>query len=117
MNPALRLVRFVKRRVDKIHRVGFVDNWSYVCSSFNSADVGTRDDSLKEFLSHPIWIKGPSFLYEGGEEVRCPVPVTARKLLLNSEPLTSADITLQNLIEKAPNLYTLSKGAALSCCF
>ena len=26
VNPALRLVRFVKRRVDKIYRVGFVDN-------------------------------------------------------------------------------------------
>ena len=84
VNPALRLVRFVKRRIDKIYRVGFVDNWNYVCSSFNPADVGTRDDSLKGFLSHAVWIKGPSFLHEGGEEVRCPVLVTARKLLLNS---------------------------------
>ena len=80
----IRLVRFVKRRIDKIYRVEFVDNWNYVCSSFNPADVGTRDDSLKGFLSHAVWIKGPSFLHEGGEEVRCPVLVTARKLLLNS---------------------------------
>ena len=117
VNPALRLVRFVKRRVDKIHRVGFVDNWNYVCSSFNPADVGTRDDSLKGFVSHPIWIKGPSFLYEGDEEVRCPVPVTARKLLLNSRPSASTDFTLQNLIETAPNLYTLSKRAAYLVAF
>ena len=117
VNPALRLVRFVKRRVDKIHRVGFVDNWNYVCSSFNPADAGTRDDSLKGFVSHPIWIKGPSFLYEGGEEVRCPVPVTARKLLLNTEPSASTDIALQNLIETAPNLYTLSKRAAYLVAF
>ena len=117
VNPALRLVRFVKRRVDKIHQVGLVDNLNYVCSSFNPADVGTRDDSLKGFVSHPIWIKGPSFLYEGGEEVRCPVPVTARKLLLNSEPSANTDITLQNLIETAPNLYTLSKRAAYLVAF
>ena len=112
VNPALRLVRFVKRRVDKIHRVGFVNNWNYVCSSFNPADAGTRDDSLKGFVSHPIWIKVPSFLYEGREEVRCSVPVTACKLLLNSEPLVGTDITLQNLIETAPNLYILSKRAS-----
>ena len=117
VNPALRLVRFVKRRVDKIYRVGFVDNWNYVCSSFNPADVGTRNDSLKEFVSQPIWIKDPSFLYEGGEEVRCPVPVTARKLLLNLEPSASTDIILQNLIETAPNLYTLSKRAAYLVAF
>ena len=112
VNPALGLVRFVKRGVDKIHRVGFVDNWNYVRSSFNPADVGTRDDSLKGFLSHPTWIKGPSFLYEGGKEVRFPVPVTTRKLLLNSELSASTDITLQNVIVTAPNLYTLSKRAA-----
>ena len=102
----------MKRRVDKIHRVGFVDNWNYVCSSFNPADVGTKDDSLKGFLSHPIWIKGPSFLYEGGEEVRCPVLVTVCKLLLNLEPSAGTDNTLQNLIETAPDLYTSSKTAA-----
>ena len=113
VNPALHLVRFVKRRVDKIHRVGFVDNWNYVCSSFNPADVDTRDDSLKGFLSHPIWIKGPSFLYEGDEEVRCPVPATTRKLLLNLEPSASTDNTLQNLIETAPNLYTLRERLIL----
>ena len=88
-----------------------------MCSSFNPADVGTRDDSLKEFVSQPIWIKYPSFLYEGGEEVRCPVPVTARKLLLNLEPSASTDIILQNLIETAPNLYTLSKRAAYLVAF
>ena len=51
-------------------------------------------------------------MYEGSKEVRCPVPVTARKLQLNSEPSASNDITLQHLIERAPNLYTLSKRAA-----
>ena len=117
VNLALRLVRFVKRRVDKIHRVGFVDNWNYVCSSFNSSDVGTRDDSLKRFLSHSIRIKGPKFLYEEDEEVRCPVPVTACKLLLNSEPSARTDISLQNLIETAPNLYTLSNRAAYLVAF
>ena len=112
MNPALCLVCFVKCRIDKIYRVRFVDNWNYVCSSFNPDDVGTRDDSLKGFLSHPIWIKGPSYLYRRGEEVHCPVPVTTRKLLLNLEPSASTDFILQNLIETAPNLYTLSKRAA-----
>ena len=42
----------------------------------------------------------------------CPVPVTIRKLLLNSEPSASTDITLQNLIVTAPNLYTFSKRVA-----
>ena len=51
-------------------------------------------------------------MYEGGEEVRCPVPVTARKLLLNLKPSASTDSTLQNLIKTAPNLYILSKRAA-----
>ena len=117
VNPALRLVRFVKRHVDKIHQVGFVDNWNYVCLSFNPANVGTRDNSLKGFVSHPIWIKGPSFLYEGDEEVHCPVPLTAHKLLLNLEPSASTDFTLQNFIEAAPNLYTLSKRAAYLVAF
>ena len=49
--------------------------------------------------------------------MRCPVPLTACKLLLNSEPSASTDITLQNLIETAPNLYTLSKRAAYLVAF
>ena len=40
-NPDLHLVRFVKRRVDKILLVSSSDTWGYISTSLNPADVGT----------------------------------------------------------------------------
>ena len=47
INPDLHLVRFVKRRVDKIWGAAPANAWNYVYTSLNPADVATREDVCK----------------------------------------------------------------------
>ena len=52
-NPDLHLVRFVKRRVDKILAFFAADAWRYVNTSANPADaVGTRENACKNSESN-----------------------------------------------------------------
>jgi len=48
MNPDLHLPCFLKRHVDKIHMAGSVDNWKYINTFMNPADVGTRFEVNKK---------------------------------------------------------------------
>ena len=80
MNPDLHLPRFVKRRVDRILLVASADAWSYVNTSLNPADVGTRVESVKWSSSHLLWLKGPDFLLQKGVEYQPYVsPVTVHR--------------------------------------
>ena len=62
INLDLHLPRFVKRRVDKINFVAPVSAWSYINTSLNPADVGTRIDRVKKLGGHSRWLAGPDFL-------------------------------------------------------
>ena len=55
INPDLQLPRFVKRRVDKINFVAPASAWSYINTSLNPADVGTRIDGVKKSGVHSRW--------------------------------------------------------------
>ena len=65
VNPDLHLPRFIKRRVDKINFVAPACAWSYINTSLNPADVGTRIDCVKKFGEHSRWLAGPDFLWQG----------------------------------------------------
>ena len=65
-NLDLHLVRFVKRRVDKILAF-FAPDARYVNTSANPADVGTRENACENSELIKLWIEGPAFLVRDGK--------------------------------------------------
>ena len=114
INPDLHLPRFVKRRVDRILLVASADAWSYVNTSLNPADVGTRVESVKWSSSHSLWLKGPDFLLQKGVEYQPYVSsVTEHRASVGGDPLQNIGSRgLDRLIEISPDLYVLKKCAA-----
>ena len=54
--------RFVQDRVLEIRELTFKDNWSYIESNFNPADIATRPQLVKAWLKWDLWWNGPSIL-------------------------------------------------------
>nr|XP_039272687.1 uncharacterized protein LOC120346953 [Styela clava] len=62
------LKTFVANRVNVIKEVSDVNQWYYVPSKLNPADVASRGMSADEFLNYPQWKFGPEFLWKNQEE-------------------------------------------------
>ena len=60
----MHLVRFVKRRVDKILGAAPANAWNYVHTSLNPVDVVTQEDACKNPESVQLWLKEPDFLLQ-----------------------------------------------------
>ena len=110
-NPELRVAGFVKRRVDKILLASSPDAWGYVSTALNPADVATREKNFKNVDSLNMWLKGPEFLLQDVED---PQPVsmanTARQVSVFKQlTVDGFNDPINELIEAAPDLYTLKK--------
>ena len=56
---------FVANRLTRIKEHTIADQWKYVSSKKNSADVATRRIDVKLFVSNfNVWLQGPEFLLE-----------------------------------------------------
>ena len=117
-DPDLHLVRFVKRRVDKILAFFAPDAWWYVNTSANPADVGTRENAFKNSESIKLWIEGPAFLVEGQEDVKSlsPAPVV-RLALCKENTLFETDDKILKLMQTSRDLYALKKRFAYLLAF
>ncbi|KAL0163339.1 hypothetical protein M9458_042735, partial [Cirrhinus mrigala] len=62
-NDARRFHTFVANRVQKIHNSTSLQQWFYVPTSKNPADMASRGTSVTELLSSN-WLTGPHFLWE-----------------------------------------------------
>ena len=118
-NPDIHLPHFVKHRVDRIFLVASADAWSYVDTSLNPADVGTRVESFKWSGSHSLWLNGPDFLLQRGLEPQPFVStVTMHKAGVGGDPLLNIGSRgLDRLIEISPDRYVLKKRAAYLVAF
>ena len=119
INPDLYLLRFVKRRVDRIPLVASADAWSYVNTSLNPADVGTCVESVKRSGSHSFWLNGPEFLLQKELEPQPSVStVTVHRAGGGRDPLLNINSRdLDRLIEISPDLYLLKTLAAYFVAF
>ncbi|XP_077974458.1 uncharacterized protein LOC144430402 [Styela clava] len=59
---------FVANRVNLIKEVSEINQWYYVPSKLNPADVASRVMSVDAFLNYPEWKSGPSFLWKCHDE-------------------------------------------------
>ena len=57
------LKRYVVSRLQFILRVSSPDQWHYIPTEINPADLGTRPISVKN-LQASCWLKGPAFLFQ-----------------------------------------------------
>jgi hypothetical protein len=62
LTPSQGLDRFVARRVAILREETNLQNWRWVDSSRNPADVLSRGTSVIELVHHEIWWHGPDFL-------------------------------------------------------
>ena len=60
---------WVQNRVNKIKEVSDVDDWQYVNTKVNPADIATREGSIVKFPKNDLWWYGPNW------EKCCTVPV------------------------------------------
>ena len=113
-NPDLHLVRFVKRRVDKILGAALANAWNYVYTSLNPADVATREHTCKNPESVQLWLKGPDFLLQ--EQVNPKVGVGTSNVSIAKisveQTLDKSEQSLDKLIASSHNLYALKKHFA-----
>ena len=118
VNPKLHLPRFVKRRVDKIHRMISACDWNYVQGSLNPADVGTREGRVRNSDSFALCLIGHPILLQGSLEPKPVIPdVVVRSASINVDLLSfESNTCLDRMIESAPDLYTLKKACGISDC-
>ena len=119
INPDIHLLRFVKRRVDRILLVASAHAWSCVNTSINPAGVGTRVESVKRSGNHSLWLNGPDFLLQKGLEPQPSVStVTVLWAGIGGDPLLNiGSKSLDQLIEISPDFYVLKKRAAYLVAF
>lgn len=121
VNPDLHLARFVKRRIDKILLVSTPEDWNYVHTSANPADVGTRENSVKSTESVNLWLHGPKFLHEQGIKPELQTEVaTVRSVSVGdaeSSLIFRDKCFVERLVESCPDLYAVKKRAAYLIAF
>ncbi len=76
---------FVMNRVQKILQLSHAENWRWVSTHQNPADVLSRGATMEELLAHELWWEGPRFLVEG--EVWPEQPPSSRSTALALEEL------------------------------
>ena len=54
----------MKNRVNKIKQMTDVDDWYYINTNLNPADIGTRESSVTKLAKNNLWWYGPPFLRE-----------------------------------------------------
>ncbi|XP_021961694.1 uncharacterized protein LOC110857403 [Folsomia candida] len=72
---------FVANRITKIQELIPEDKWGFVRGIDNPADCASRGISVQEFINHPLWWNGPSWLNE-----KPPVPNLTSEIVNKPEP-------------------------------
>ena len=85
---------FVVHRVGKIHEKSNPNQWHYVPTDMNPADLGTRGMTAQELTDSTKWCNGPDFLYSPEAEwPECKFDKPSREALICEHKLTSRAIT------------------------
>ena len=108
---------FVANRIESIHNSSDVNQWHYVKSEHNPADVASRGIHGSKFHNQSSWLKGPEFLWEKLElpnsesyNVTQEDPeVKQKKIVLLANP---ADSFLDNLVSRTNNWLKLKRITA-----
>ena len=102
-NPTKRFKTFVANRLAIIHDVTTVDQWKYVSTDCNPADIASRGIQANETEKLKTWLSGPTYLREDQEE--WPVePVVTAPTEDDAEIRKEATITATAVSDQMPSL-------------
>ena len=106
--------------MDKIHLVTGPDAWNYVGTSVNPADVGTRENSIKNPDTVSLWRNAPKFLLKDEVLPKAPYSLNpvVRLVSLHEKSMITYEIkALDQLIESSRDIYTFKKRVAYLMAF
>ena len=110
-----RLKRFVGHRVAKIQDLSMIENWNYVPSSENPADIGSRGSSATELTKNDLWWHGPPRLVcalnpprERDQSLN--ISETARKEFKDQELILGPETTQDSGITLIPQTTSVFKS-------
>ena len=83
-NESRRFHTFVANRISEIQELTEKEEWSYVPSDCNPADICSRGETSRNLRLNDLWWHGPSFLLEDGE-IKQEEPEEMQLDLLNPE--------------------------------
>ena len=106
----MRLLKFVKRRINKRHLVSSPDTWNFIGTTQNLADIGTRKKNKNSDALY-LWLFGLEFLTLCEEKPKpCDSALAVRSVSgLRQTADDCAQDSLENITETAPILYTSKK--------
>ena len=67
-NDARRFHVFVGNRVQEIREQSSPNQWHYVETKSNPADIASRGAGAQELIDNPLWWNGPEFLWNSCED-------------------------------------------------
>ena len=95
---------FIAHCVREIHEFSAPNQWHYVPTDVNPADLGTRGLTVEELASADLWWNGPKFLKKSRQdwpECKFDKPMSREKLELKGTKETGTkDATSHQIIEK-----------------
>ena len=114
-NKSTRFLRFVAHRIQVIQDLTSVDDWHYVPSKLNPADLASRgiESDVVEKLS--VWLNGPKFLYQSHdyqEVLNLSQPITEEILEEKKVFISEVVQTTENYILTFSSFYKLCKCVA-----
>ncbi|XP_041372868.1 uncharacterized protein LOC121386134 [Gigantopelta aegis] len=62
-NTSRRFMTYVSNHVEKVRKISHPDQWNYVSTQLNPADIGTRGTHVDK-IQDSLWLVGPSFLLQ-----------------------------------------------------
>ncbi|XP_011548524.3 uncharacterized protein LOC105380630 isoform X1 [Plutella xylostella] len=115
-SPLQKLNTFVKNKVNDIQKITNIDDWRWVSSGNNSADLLSRGLAAERLGSSSLWWQGPSWLSEPIEKwptfqlpkTEITLPETEQETHCNISTNKSSEL-ITNLIKKYSNLNKLNR--------
>ena len=109
-NVNSRYQRFVANRISFIREHSKVENWCYVPSNQNPADIATRPIDVNKFLNCSVWTEGPKFL---GESKSSWPKINDKLELPENDPeiIKSKLVFCSNLSDKSINILFESSSS------
>ena len=119
-NEAKRYHTFVANRVAVIRDSTDVSQWKYVNTELNPADVCSRGQGVKKFVTNTSWLNGPEFL--NGPETEWPKkpkvnldprdPEVKKSVVVNAIVVDEGVAAIDKLFRRYSDWYSLRKAVA-----
>ena len=104
---------FITHRVGEIHEFSAPNQWRYVPTDLNPADLGTRGLTVEELASADLWWNGPEFLKKSRQdwpECKFDKPTSTENLELKGTKETGTkDAISYQIIEEGEETASVEK--------